>query len=89
MNDLRPTKGGKARRVPISGPLRASLEALDRCGEYVVCRTDGKPLSARGFDKRIYRVQARAGLPRKGSHILRHSFCSHLAMRGVHPRKIQ
>ncbi|MCA9718361.1 MAG: tyrosine-type recombinase/integrase [Myxococcales bacterium] len=37
----------------------------------------------------MYRAQARAGLPRKGPHILRHTFCSHLAMRGAHPVVIQ
>jgi site-specific recombinase XerD len=32
----------------------------------------------------------RAGLPGKGGlHILRHSFCSHLAMRGAPPKAIQ
>ena len=28
-------------------------------------------------------------LPRLGSHVLRHTFCSHLAMRGAAPKAIQ
>ena len=31
----------------------------------------------------------RAGLRSIGSHVLRHTFCSHLAMRGAAPRAIQ
>jgi len=31
----------------------------------------------------------RAGLRRIGSHVLRHTFCSHLAMRGAPPKGIQ
>ena len=38
----------------------------------------------------MQRAQARAGLPvTSGVHILRHTFCSHLAMRGVPAKVIQ
>ena len=38
----------------------------------------------------MQRAQARAGLPlTSGVHILRHTFCSHLAMRGAPVRAIQ
>lgn len=35
------------------------------------------------------RSQLRAGLKKKGPHILRHTFCSHLAMRGTAQKVIQ
>ena len=37
----------------------------------------------------MYRAQRIAKLPRTGAHILRHTFCSHLAMKGAAPRAIQ
>ena len=38
---------------------------------------------------RVLRASRRAKLPQDGVHILRHTFCSHLAMRGAPPRAIQ
>jgi site-specific recombinase XerD len=37
----------------------------------------------------IKRQEKRAGLRITGWHVLRHAFCSHLAMRGAAPRAIQ
>jgi integrase len=34
-------------------------------------------------------AHAVAGLRRIGSHVLRHTFCSHLAMRGAAPKAVQ
>lgn len=88
-NALRLPKGGRTRWVPMSQPLVATLKGLERTGDYVVCRPDGHFLSERSLDHRLYRAQTRAGLPRKGPHILRHTFCSHLAMRGTPQKAIQ
>ena len=38
---------------------------------------------------RVKRASREAGLAHDGVHLLRHSFCSHLAMRGAPPRAIQ
>jgi integrase len=38
---------------------------------------------------RMLRASRRAKLSQDGVHILRHTFCSHLAMRGAPPRAIQ
>jgi site-specific recombinase XerD len=38
---------------------------------------------------RVKRASRRAGLAHDGVHILRHTFCSHLAMRGAPARAIQ
>jgi site-specific recombinase XerD len=38
---------------------------------------------------RVRRASRRAKLSQDGIHILRHTFCSHLAMRGAPPRAIQ
>jgi len=37
----------------------------------------------------VVRVARRAGLANGGAHVLRHTFCSHLAMRGAPSRAIQ
>ena len=37
----------------------------------------------------VLRAARRAGLANNGPHILRHTFCSHLAMRGAPARAIQ
>ena len=38
---------------------------------------------------RVLRASHRAKVSQDGVHILRHTFCSHLAMRGAPPRAIQ
>jgi site-specific recombinase XerD len=38
---------------------------------------------------RVLRASRRAKLSQDGVHILRHTFCSHLARRGAPPRAIQ
>ncbi len=37
----------------------------------------------------LAKVAREAGMPPHGPHTLRHTFCSHLAMRGAPPRAIQ
>jgi len=39
--------------------------------------------------KTIRSLQRVAGLPQAGVHILRHTFCSHLAMKGAPARAVQ
>ncbi len=47
--------------------------------------------SCLGYRNRSHRAQRRAGLPRASGavHLLRHTFCSHLAMRGAPAKAIQ
>ena len=84
-----PTKGGRDRWVPMTRQLRAALERAERLGERVITLDSGAPLSASRLRRLLVRAQARAGLEAKGAHVLRHTFCSHLAMRGVSAVKIQ
>jgi site-specific recombinase XerD len=50
---------------------------------------DGKPLPKEMMTWPLWRACMRAGLRRIGWHCLRHTFCSHLAMRGAAPTAIQ
>lgn len=83
-------KGGRPRLVPLTNRLRTALRAHRHLrSERVVCHDDGEPLTqkvVRGF---VYRASRLAGLTNGGVHILRHTFCSHLAMRGAPARAIQ
>jgi site-specific recombinase XerD len=55
----------------------------------VLCHADGSALTQRLLDGHVRRASRRAGLRSIGPHALRHTFCSHLAMRGAPPRAIQ
>jgi site-specific recombinase XerD len=55
----------------------------------VLCQRDGSPLMQKIVQDHVRRAARRAALSTSGVHRLRHSFCSHLAMRGAPARAIQ
>ena len=55
----------------------------------MLCQDDGAPLTRPFVQAKMKRASRRVGMPHDGLHILRHSFCSHLAMRGAPARAIQ
>jgi site-specific recombinase XerD len=55
----------------------------------VLCQADGPPLSADIVKHHVERAARRAQLGQNGVHRLRHTFCSHLAMRGAPAKAIQ
>jgi site-specific recombinase XerD len=54
----------------------------------VLCDDEGKPLTQKIVQIIMRRVARRVNV-KAGVHILRHTFCSHLAMRGAPARAIQ
>jgi integrase len=84
-------KGGRGRRVPMTGALTAALLAHRHLrGPRVLYADDGGVPTPKIVRMWMERAQRRAGLPVKGGvHVLRHSFCSHLAMRGAPAKAIQ
>ena len=54
-------------------------------GPCVFCQEDGQPVTIEMMQWNIRRICRRAGLREVGWHMLRHSFASHLTMRGVPP----
>ena len=83
-------KGGRARRVPMTTRLAEALRAHRHLqGPRVLCDEDGQPLSQKMVQLLVRRSAERANLANGGVHILRHTFCSHLAMRGAPARAIQ
>jgi hypothetical protein len=55
----------------------------------VLYQDDGSPLTEGVVQGFIRRAAQRAALSNNGPHMLRHTFCSHLAMRGAPARAIQ
>jgi site-specific recombinase XerD len=84
------TKGGRLRYVPLTERLAAALRGHRHLkGPRVLCADEGAPLTQRAVQGLVARAARRANLRNGGVHILRHSFCSHLAMRGAPTRAIQ
>lgn len=84
------TKGGRLRYVPMTARLAAALRAHRHLrSERVLCQEGGQPLTQKIVQVYVRRAARRAQLRRSGVHMLRHTFCSHLAMRGAPARAIQ
>src|SRR6266852_3731638 len=82
-------KGGRTREIPLND---LALGALNRHlrGPYVFCKEDGSRYSHSEVKHIVPRVCARAGLPKRLTmHGLRHSFASHLVMRGATLKAVQ
>jgi len=77
-------KGGRLRYVPLTVRLKvALLEARHLRGPRVLYQLNGEPLTEKVVQRLVGRAARKAGLANNGPHILRHTFCSHLAMRGA------
>jgi integrase len=84
------TKGGRLRYVPMTPRLATALrEHRHLRGARVLCQRGGSPLTQKIVQVHVRRTTRRAQLAKSGVHRLRHTFCSHLAMRGAPARAIQ
>jgi integrase len=84
------TKSGRDRKVPMTERLREALRKQRHLqSELVFCQRDGSPFTQSAIEAALRFACKRAGLRRISSHVLRHTFCSHLAMRGAAPKAIQ
>jgi integrase len=83
-------KGGRLRYVPLTQRLTAALQAARHLrGSLVFCDRDGKPVSENIIGNHVDHSARMAKLKHRGVHVQRHTFCSHLAMRGAPARAIQ
>ncbi|RPH35509.1 site-specific integrase, partial [bacterium] len=57
--------------------------------ERVLAQENGRPLTQKIVQDYVRRAARVANLENGGVHILRHTFCSHLAMRGAPAKAIQ
>jgi len=82
-------KRGRLRYVPMTERLAAALQAHRHLrGQRVLVRASGEPFTMKIVQEHVARAARTAGV-KPGVHILRHTFCSHLAMDGVPARAIQ
>lgn len=86
-----PTKGGKARHVPMTPRLAAALGAQVRATHdpHVLLAKGGVPYGRAQMARLGVKVVKSASIPKAGFHTLRHTFCSRLAERGVDVNKIR
>jgi integrase len=83
-------KSGKPREVPLCEEAIAALKAhRHERGPLVFCDGEGRVLSDGKMARPLIRAYRAAGLRPIGWHTLRHTFASHLAMRGATLRVIQ
>jgi integrase len=83
-------KSGYAREVPLGEDVLKAFKAHRHLrGPLVFCDLDGRMLTAGNPRWWIERACKRAGLRQLGWHCLRHTFASHLAMRGAPLKAIQ
>jgi integrase len=84
-------KSGRGRIIPMTDALASELAAHRHLrGQHVLCFDDGSPVDENTLQEWIEQAKRRAGLePTRALHILRHTFCSHLAMRGAPAKAIQ
>ncbi len=76
-------KSKKPRDIPISAVRDALIQHRHDRGPYVFCDADGKQFTKQECRRPLARALARAGLPHFGWHSFRHTFASHLVMKGV------
>ncbi len=87
-------KGGRERTVDLPASAVDALKGHRHLrGPYVFCQQDGQPLTDGLMKLPLQRAVQRAGISREqgriGWHNLRHTYGSHLAMRGVPLKVIQ
>ena len=82
-------KSGKSRTVSMTTRLSTALkEHRHLRSGLVLCQDNGKPLTRQMVQTKAAGPARTFGL-REGVHILRHTFCSHLAMAGAPSKAIQ
>ncbi len=82
-------KGGRIRTIPMTARLAAALKKHRHLiGDAVFCTADGRR-TRHELDWKLKLACRKAGIRWIGWHSLRHTFASHLAMKGVPPRSIQ
>ncbi len=84
------TKGWKLRTVPTTSRLAAALAATRHLrGPTVLADGEGGTLGLEAMRWNLPRLCRQAGITPITWHALRHTFCSHLALRGAPARVIQ
>ncbi len=83
-------KSGRDRTIEMSARLVMALRTIRHLrGERWFYMKDSGCLTPKSMEARLKRIAKLAGLRHIGWHVLRHTFCSHLAMSGADSKTIQ
>jgi integrase len=83
-------KSGHAREIPLGDEVLKALKSHRHLrGPLVFCTMDGEEFTVGEPRYALERICRLAGLRQIGWHVLRHTFASHLAMRGAPLKAIQ
>ena len=82
-------KGGRSREVPIEDETLQALAALHRSDGLALSHASGRMHHRNEMKWPLWRACKRACLRRIGWHVLRHTFASHLVMRGIPLKVVQ
>lgn len=80
---LVPPKSNRTRHMPLDTDVYEMLYRRKGGTGYVFLAPDGQPFNNDRLNYAIGKLREKAGLRKIGWHTLRHTFASHLAMRGV------
>jgi integrase len=84
------TKNGRLRHIPLTKRLTTALrEHRHLRSSLVLCDDKSQPILRRTVQNWVRRAARRGKVQNSGVHVLRHTFCSHLAMKGAPARAIQ
>lgn len=87
---MKGTKSRRIRTVDLGKQVAAQLAKHRHLrGPFVFCDASGNHLTTGESKWPLYNAADGANIRRIGWHVLRHTFCSHLAMLGVAPQVIQ
>ncbi|MGD1083038.1 MAG: tyrosine-type recombinase/integrase [Candidatus Sulfotelmatobacter sp.] len=87
--ELTSPKNNRIRHIPMDVDVYEMLLRQKRTTGYVFLNANNRPFDGRRLKFRLAVVRRRAGLRKIGWHTLRHTFASHLAMRGVPMTAVQ
>jgi integrase len=83
-------KSYKTRSIPMCKELQTLLKDMPQAGRFVFDNGNNQPLhSPIYYSKEIQKIYKRVGIEGANLHTLRHTFASHLIMKGVDPRTVQ
>ena len=83
-------KSGRLRYIPMTIRLADALRSHRHLrSRRVLCQKNGEPFTPKMVADCVRRASRAAKVHPEGVHVLRHTFCSHLAMRGAPARAIQ
>jgi integrase len=89
-SELGSPKGGRERIIPMTKRLASALNHIQHLkGDFVFCQETGLHWSESVFEAVLEGIVKRARLRPIGFKVLRHTFCSHLAMKGASCKAIQ